>query len=69
MWQYSGVGIDTVEVYGRAIAFGRRTGMLNARALDVLLWLQQVSATSKILGDAHGTTVFKTNEGTLPPPD
>jgi hypothetical protein len=69
-WQESGYGTHTEEVLNYEIAvFGRRTGKLDARALDVLHWLQEVVPASKIIDDMDGVLVIETDEKTLQPPN
>jgi hypothetical protein len=58
------------ESYRREIAaFGRRTGNLDARAIDVLDWLQNISAHSEIIGYQDGMIIFQVNKKALLPPN
>ena len=70
LWQNSGYGIATPEAYRYDIAhLGRRSGHLEARALDVFLWLQQLAEHSKVLANENGVILLEATDKTLPPPD
>jgi hypothetical protein len=70
LWQSSGYGAQTERSLEYEIrAFGRRVGRLDARALDVLWWLQNISSRSEILGERNGMLLFRTHAKTLLPPN
>jgi hypothetical protein len=70
LWQPSGYGAQTERSLGYEIrTFGRRVGSLDARALDVLWWLQNISSRSEILGERNGMLLFRTDARTLLPPN
>jgi hypothetical protein len=70
VWQYSGYGAHTEKVFWHEIAtFGRRKGALDAYALDVLRWLQDIAPASQTLSNRDGMIVFEMKEGALAPPN
>jgi hypothetical protein len=70
LWQPSGYGAQTERVLGYEIrVFGRRIGKLDARALDVLRWLRDISSQSEILGERNGLLLFRTDARALSPPN
>ena len=70
LWQYQGFGIASPALYRYEIAkYGRRTGTVDARALDIFLWLQHVAPDSKIIATQDGVILFQTNETALPAPN
>jgi hypothetical protein len=69
LWQYQGYGANTADTLLHGISVGRQTGALDARALDVLRWLEHIVPASDILDSQDGTIVFQTSATTVPPPN
>jgi hypothetical protein len=70
IWQHSEYGRTSEEVLKFEITrFGRRIAQLDARALDVLQWLQEIRPNSKTISDEDGVIVMQVDEKSYPPPD
>jgi hypothetical protein len=70
IWHRDGYGrINEDTLKFEIERYGRRTAQLNARALEVLYWLQVVGLNSNVIIDQDGVVVMQVDETSLPPPE